>query len=670
MPSSIQFWEDFFKRYYWEDILDLAKDYPEKRSLLFRFADLERYDMDVASELLEHPDSVLKHANDALMGIDLPADIEFKNTHVRIDVCPDKVRRRNIRREHVDKLISLDGVVQRITDVVPKIFLAAFKCQRCGQYNIIPQTEGKFVEPFVCESDDCGRRGPFKLVNEGSEFIDSQKIRLQEQTEDLKSGEKSQTIDLDIDDDLVGIVLPGNRVTVTGIVRAYQRVKAQGKSTYFDLVMDVIHIKIIEGQETIVLTPETKRRMNEIAQAHPDNIVDVLVGGFAPTVHGMEIMKEGLLCCAVSNGFKLRQDGTPQREFSHILICSDPGMAKSNLKHALKKIMPRLILSSGTGSTTAGLTAATLKDDFADGSWSVEAGVLALADGGGAALDEFDKFDKKDIKKLNDALSNCQFEVDRAGFHLKLWARCFVAAFQNPKSGRFDPYEPLPEQVDIPPDTLSRFDLIYTLSDDVNETNDLLVGTKIADAWMGAPEVNGDDVPIEIEVMQKYIAYAQTIHPEFKQEVVDAIIKQYIWARRRSVDGRVAVTPRYQESLFRLSKAEAQLHLSGTVEISHLNRAIKLLETSILQVGTDDQGRLDADILATGQSKSQRDRVKILTSLIIEVQKDHNGIAPLGEIILIAQDRGFVAEDIPIMLKKMKTNGDIIELNEGKFKVV
>lgn len=673
--SSVLAWNEFLRRYYWEDVLKLAGEYPEKRSLFVQFSDIEKFDFELATELLEHPDVVMKHMNEALVAIDLPVDVEFKKTHIRIAGCPEKIRRRDIRQDNVDRLIMLDGIVQRATEVTPRIVLAAFKCQRCGHVTFVPQAEGMFIEPFECESDVCGRKGPFKLLFDQSGKVDAQVIRLQELTEDMKSGEKSQTIDVSLDDDIAGLVAPGNRVSIVGILRAYQRHTKMGKSPFLDLCLDAIHIEVRDGGQLIItLTQEDIRKLKEMALQ--PNVVDRIVESFVPTVHGMQAIKEGMLCAAVSNGHKLRGDGTPQRDFSHVLICSDPGMAKSNLKMGLKKIVPRLVLSSGTGSTKAGLTAAAVKDGFAGGTWSVEAGVLALADGGGVGLDEFDKFNKAEIKNLNDALSQCQFEIDKVGFHLKLWARCFVVAFMNPKEGRFDQYTPLPEQVDIPPDTLSRFDLIFTLYDLIDEKNDLDVATKIAQAWTGLPKVaekvaekiNSEIIPVE--TLQKYISYAQALRPVPSEEVVQAMIRQYVFTRQRSKEGRVAITSRYKESLLRLSKAEAQLSLSQTIEMHHLRRAINLLEASIAQVGTDEHGQLDADIIATGQSKSQRDKVKLLTFLITDIQENNRGIAPIGEIILAAQENGLAADDVKIMFEKLKKNGDLIEVSEGKFMVV
>jgi replicative DNA helicase Mcm len=158
VQSSIQAWEDFFKRYYWENILELAKDYPQIRSLVIQFPDIERFDMELARELLEHPESVMKHANEALSSIDLPADVVFTNIHVRIVKIPERIQIRELRSSNINKFIAVAGLIRKATEVRPKIVNAAFKCQRCGDVTFMPQAEGKFVEPFECQSDACGRK--------------------------------------------------------------------------------------------------------------------------------------------------------------------------------------------------------------------------------------------------------------------------------------------------------------------------------------------------------------------------------------------------------------------------------------------------------------------------------------------------------------------------------
>jgi len=110
-----------------------------------------------------------------------------------------------------------------------------------------------------------------------------------------------------------------------------------------------------------------------------------------------------------------------------------------------------------------GITAGVIKDEKYG--WVVEAGVMPLANGGTAIVDEFDKLKDDDRAKLHEALEQSQIHIDKASIHAVLPARCSLLAAANPKMGRFDLYEPIGPQINLTPALLSRFDLIFVMND-------------------------------------------------------------------------------------------------------------------------------------------------------------------------------------------------------------
>ncbi len=238
----------FLKQYYWEDILHLGNEYPEQRSIVVDFSDLEIFDRELADELLEHPDEVIPSAENALQQIDLPIDKTLDDVHVQFIKIPNKIPIRDIRSKNLLKFIAIEGMVRKATEVRPKIIDAAFLCMRCENVTHRPQTENKFDEPKFCESETCGKSGPFKILIDQSTFLDSQKLQVQESPENLKGGTQPQSLDIDVDDELAGHATPGIRLIINGILRSHQRTLREGKSTTYDLVLHANSIEYIDTE--------------------------------------------------------------------------------------------------------------------------------------------------------------------------------------------------------------------------------------------------------------------------------------------------------------------------------------------------------------------------------------------------------------------------------------
>lgn len=668
VESSIPIWDIFLRRYYWDEILALATDYTQKQSLYVDYRIVATWNFNLANQLIESPDKVITHAWEAVKAMDLPIDVSHFEPYIRFKNLPTTIKRRELRQKDVGHLVQLEVIVTRVSPVAPKILIGAFKCGRCGEVTYQPQSDGIHIEPYECGSDACGRKGCLKLQYNQSEFIDAQKLRIQERPEDLMGTEKTQTIDVDVTKDIVGMINPGNRVLICGILRITQKATQHGKSNTMEMYFEALSYEIHDSNQAVEVTPDDIKMLLELAK--DPKIIDKLVQSFAPSVYGMQKIKEGMLSCGVSTGYSVRNDGTPQRDLSHMLVVGDPGTAKSNLKYAMKEIMPQIVLTDGTGSTKAGLTAAAIKDEFDGGKYSIEAGVLPLADGSGCIIDEFDKFDREDIKCLNGALSNCQFEKDAGGMHMKLWARCFVIALQNPKAGRIDQDVPIAKQINIPPDTISRFDLIFIEPDVPDENIDAIVGGTMADAWTN--NIHKPSVPVAPDILKKYISYARTINPVFDDDTRIAIVACFVNTRKQSNHdiGQVAITKRYLEALFRLSRNQAKLMLSDRVTIEHFNGAVRLLNASLLQTATDSKGHLDADIIESGLGHDQRTKIKHIMDTIREICSE-NGNGKHGAKLedIIVREKTLTEQDLKDYISKLKSFGEILETSHNRFNV-
>ncbi len=689
--SSVSKWEEFLKQYYEAHILQLANEYPEGRTLIVEYHDIEKYDLSLADALLERPQVVVPDMEEALKIIDIPIDVRLDDVHVRVTKLPKKTQIRELRSQHISRLIAIEGLVRKATAVRPKIINAAFECLRCEQLTYVLQTGTKFNEPYVCENVSCGRNGPFKLNLSESTFVDAQKLQIQESPEELRGGEQPQTLDVNIEDDLTGIVAPGDRVIVTGILCSYQRTTPSGKSAFFDIYLECISIEMEEQEfEELAISKEDEEAILKLSE-NPD-IYKTVVNSIAPSIFGYENVKEAMALQLFSGVAKLLPDGTRIRGDVHMLLVGDPGTAKSQMLRYITKLAPRGIYTSGKSTTSAGLTATAVKDEFGDGRWTLEAGALVLADKGIAAVDEMDKMKSEDRSALHEAMEQQTISVAKAGIIATLRCRCSLLGAANPKYGRFDRYTSIAEQINLPPALLSRFDLIFPLADepdielDKNIAEHILrthYAGELAEHAKNFPggRVTEEDVKSAMEVVQpeidpdllrKYIAYAKRIYPILIDESRQKLVEFYLGLRKQGIGANspVPVTARQLEALVRLSEASARIRLSDSVTENDANRAINIVEACLKQVGIDPEtGMFDVDVIAVGTSKSQRDKIKVLRDIIRELEREHGGKAPIEYIYNKGEENGISRDTAEELISKLKQQGDIYEPTAGFIKL-
>lgn len=662
----------FLRRYYKEDIAQLAQHYPnEQRSLYVDYADIVQYDPDMADDLLDQPNEILGYFEEALAYYDLPVDVDFSGTHVRVHNLPQTYDVGEVsRHDNIGDLLDVQGQVKKISDVKPRVEVGAFECHRCGTLTYIPQSGDSLQEPHECEG--CERQGPFSLHKGESEWTNHQYARLQQPPERTR-GSNGQAIDVHLKDDLIKKFDAGDRITLTGFLDIEELGKDQSRD--FDTSIDGHAVVREESNYEDINVDDHLEEIRAIADGEYGDPYDLLVDSVNPKHEGDDDVKLAIALQLFGGWTHEYPDGSRDRGDWHVLLLGDPGCGKSTFLQWVDKIAPRSTYASGKGASAAGMTAAAVSDDFGDTEWGLEAGALVLADGGVACVDEIDKMQKDAVSSMHNALESQQIDIHKAGINATLNARTSLLAAGNPEHGRFDPYQPKAEQIDLEPTLLSRFDLMYMVSDRPDEERDRNVVEHMLESRQAAAKYTREveltdeeketvEPAIPREVLRAYIAHAkETCYPvreddNVKEKLVNYFVNFRQGTQDDDLDNPVPVTYRKVEAIQRIAEASARVRLSETVDMEDVRRAIDLVESSMRQVGYDpESGQFDADILETGQSKEQRDRRK----LVLDALKDLGGSASMDEL---AAEVNLDREKVESGVQALKDRGKVFKMNE------
>ena len=152
----------------------------------------------------------------------------------------------------------------------------------------------------------------------------------------------------------------------------------------------------------------------------------------------------------------------------------------------------------------------------------------------------------------------------------------------KPQSWRFEPVSEVPftQQINLKPALISRFDVIWLLTDQPKAEFDTMIANHIMqNRGEATPEilieqgsevdpskvantegVNEKDGIVNRDLIRKYVAFAKrTIHPQLTDDAQDALAKFYVETRRQGGESNdsIAISARAIEGLYRLAQASA-----------------------------------------------------------------------------------------------------------------
>ena len=275
---------------------------------------------------------------------------------------------------------------------------------------------------------------------------------------------------------------------------------------------------------------------------------------------------------------------------------------------------------------------------------------------------------------MHEAMEQQKISISKAGINASLRTRCAVLAAANPKNGRFEPVSEVPftAQINLAPPLISRFDIIWLLTDDpemekdakiahhiignrLQGTSELLVNEGSAPDPTKSNSRSGLDKNDELgevltrDLIRKYIAYSKrTVHPTLEQEARDHLVGFYVETRKQTGDSNdsVAITARALEALARLAEASARIRLSQVATLEDAQRAVRMTRLWREELMG---GNFDETTLVTGKKGSVRHREKAIMEIVASLSANNGGVAQLFDVFNEAErydiDRA-TAEDI------------------------
>ncbi|KAF8591985.1 putative MCM3-subunit of pre-replication complex [Ramaria rubella] len=526
LQTRTRVFSEFLESIYKDDIARLLR--LDETRLIVNVDDLRGYNREYADGLLKQPidflpafDAALTQVVKLVVSDPEKHDVDAKEYKIGLSGSfgDHHVNPRTLRASHLSRMISLEGIVTRCSLVRPKMVKSIHYCAATTLFHqreyrdattssTLPPTST--VTPQV---DDEGN--PLQTEFGLCTFRDHQRISIQEMPERAPAGQLPRSTDVIMDEDLVDRCKPGDRIQLVGI---YRSMGGGASGTFKTIILanniNLLSSKVGGGIAQTPLTASDIRAINQLSKRK--DIFHLLSQSLAPSIYGHKQIKQAVLMLLLGGAEKNLANGTHIRGDINILMVGDPSTAKSQMLRFVLGTAPLAIATTGRGSSGVGLTAAVTTDKET-GERRLEAGAMVLADRGVVCIDEFDKMSDVDRVAIHEVMEQQTVTIAKAGIHTSLNARCSVVAAANPIYGQYDVHKDPHKNIALPDSLLSRFDLLFVVTDDVDEERDRRISEHVLRMHRylqpgveeGTPAPDSLDQPLSID------------HPDHNEGIIE-----------------------------------------------------------------------------------------------------------------------------------------------------
>ncbi|KAJ4754431.1 DNA helicase [Rhynchospora pubera] len=501
--------------------------------------------------------------------------------------------------EYMSKLVKIAGIVIAASRVKAKATYVTLVCKNCRSLKMVPCRAGLggALVPRSCDhvpgvGEEPCPLDPWIVSPDKSKYVDLQTLKLQENPEDVPTGELPRNVLLSVDRHLVQTIVPGTRLTVMGIYSVYQASTTNQKGAVGVKQPYIRVVGLEQDRETNSSGPSTFTMDEEISFkefAQKPSAYSDLCQLIAPSIYGHADVKKAIACLLFGGSKKRLPDGVRLRGDIHVLLLGDPSTAKSQFLKFVEKTAPIAVYTSGKGSSAAGLTASVIRDGSSR-EFYLEGGAMVLADGGVVCIDEFDKMRPEDRVAIHEAMEQQTISIAKAGITTVLNSRTSVLAAANPVSGRYDDLKTAQDNIDLQTTILSRFDLIFIVKDIRSAEQDKIIASHVIGVHTKSTGGTKNSAATEEQNwLKRYIEYCRsTCQPRLSEKAAEMLQNKYVEVRQKMRQqahetGRVATIPitvRQLEAIIRLSESLARMRLASVSTQEHVEEAFRLFNVS------------------------------------------------------------------------------------------
>lgn len=582
--------------------------------------DLIRYNEELNQKLSDSPvemiplfESAITEVAKSILYLTQEVPTNFPTCQLILKSNDNEVSIRELDSNNISKIVRISGIIISASVLTSKAVTVQLVCSSCKHTMKITvgSAFGGLQLPAHCMADQQpnGEKppcppSPYRIVHNKSTFIDHQILKLQESHDMVPIGEMPRHILLSVDRYLTNKVVPGNRVTITGIYSIFQS-KAKG-SVSASIRNPYVRVLGVDSDidHTSLGNPHFTEEEEEkfIKMSRLPNLYDSFANSIAPSIYGNDDIKKAIVCLLMGGSRRQLPDGLRLRGDINVLLLGDPGTAKSQLLKFVEKIAPIAIYTSGKGSSAAGLTASVQRDPITK-EFYLEGGAMVLADGGVVCIDEFDKMRDEDRVAIHEAMEQQTISIAKAGITTILNSRTSVLAAANPIFGRYDEMKSPGENIDFQTTILSRFDMIFIVKDEHSEKRDMEIASHVMNIHTGGKFANNNGQnntgDFDINTMKRYILYCKLkCAPRLTVEAAEKLSSYFVEIRKqvhlgeeqRNERSSIPITIRQLEAIVRISESLAKLRLSPVATEEHVDEAIRLFRASTMNAVNEGNG--------------------------------------------------------------------------------